>query len=75
MAKQKAIYGDMNGWEGPGGPNIDNYEVQLWALNVATLPANVAAMSPAQMRTSAMGLMQYRIDSVKIMARGKVNGL
>jgi phosphatidylethanolamine-binding protein (PEBP) family uncharacterized protein len=77
MAKQKAIYGmNRDGYEGPGGNSVNNYEFELWPLNVATLPANVAAMTPPQMRSNANGLRMYVAGpTVKIMARGTRGGL
>jgi phosphatidylethanolamine-binding protein (PEBP) family uncharacterized protein len=76
-AKQKAIYGDTRGYEGPGAPPpAHSYEFELWALNVATLPANVASMTPAQMR--ATGLPPLKVSptsSVKILAKGNLGGI
>ncbi|MEA2700420.1 MAG: hypothetical protein QOI66_4691 [Myxococcales bacterium] len=70
-ATQKSAFGGTPGYEGPGaGPG--NYEIELWALNVAKLPANIASQSLNTMHTT--GLASVKIASVKIMARGQRNG-
>jgi phosphatidylethanolamine-binding protein (PEBP) family uncharacterized protein len=70
-ATQKSAFGGMPGYEGPGaGPG--NYELELWALNVAKLPAAVAGQSLNNMH--ATGLATVKIASVKILARGQRNG-
>ena len=76
-AKQKAIYGDGRGYEGPGAPPpAHTYEFQLWALNAATLPANVASMTPAQMRSTGLPPLKVNATStVIITAKGTLGGL
>jgi phosphatidylethanolamine-binding protein (PEBP) family uncharacterized protein len=76
-AKQKAIYGNKLGYEGPGaGGAPHDYEFQIWALNVATLPANVASQLPAQMRATGLpGLRVNAMASVIIKAKGTLGGL
>jgi len=70
-ATQKSAFGGTPGYEGPGA-GAGNYELELWALNVAKLPANVAGQSLNVMHMT--GLASVKIASVKIMARGKRNG-
>jgi Raf kinase inhibitor-like YbhB/YbcL family protein len=76
-AKQKAIYGDMRGYEGPGAPAPPHeYEFQIWALKVATLPANVASQSPAQMRSTGLPAQLVSPTATVIFkARGQRGGL
>jgi len=70
-ATQKSAFGGTPGYEGPGaGPG--NYEIELWALNVAKLPANIASQSLNTMHMT--GLASVKIASVKILARGQRNG-
>jgi Raf kinase inhibitor-like YbhB/YbcL family protein len=70
-ATQKSAFGGTPGYEGPGaGPG--SYEIEIWALNVAKLPANIAGMSLNAMHT--VGLGTVKISSVKLLARGQRNG-
>jgi phosphatidylethanolamine-binding protein (PEBP) family uncharacterized protein len=67
----KSAFGGTPGYEGPGGGGIANYELQLWALKVAKL--NVGNMDLNQIYNTLLPMQ--KLDSAKVLARGKVNGL
>jgi phosphatidylethanolamine-binding protein (PEBP) family uncharacterized protein len=71
---QKGAFGDMVGYEGPGGTGIPHtYVFELWALNVAKLPAATASQSLNMMH--ATGLAMYKIASTTLTAQGTRGGL
>ncbi|HEY2904061.1 MAG TPA: YbhB/YbcL family Raf kinase inhibitor-like protein [Polyangia bacterium] len=72
-ASQKDAFNNTAGWEGPGGGSVDNYELEIWALNVAKLPNSIAGQSLNTMHST--GLATAKIASFTIKAQGKVNGL
>ena len=70
-ATWKSAFGGTPGYEGPGaGPST--YEIELWALNVAKLPANIASQSLNMMHST--GLNTVKIASVKLTVKGQRNG-
>jgi phosphatidylethanolamine-binding protein (PEBP) family uncharacterized protein len=66
-----------NGFQGPGGPNVNTYELRLWALKVATLPNPGANAGAIRMRLiqDMMGPKTLVIDSQIIMAFGTRGGI
>ena len=73
-SSQKAAFaGTNNGYRGPGAAGVNTYEIELWALRVAKLPAATAG----QPLNTIIGtvLPANRIASVKITAKGTMGGL
>jgi Raf kinase inhibitor-like YbhB/YbcL family protein len=72
-ATQKSAFGGMPGYEGPGGGTVNNYEIELWALKVAALPAGTANMTLNAIHSTL--LPAQKIESAQILAKGTRNGL
>jgi Raf kinase inhibitor-like YbhB/YbcL family protein len=68
---QMSAFGGMPGYEGPGGGGINNYEIELWALKVATLPVGNMTLNVIHSTL----LPAQKIESAQILAKGTRNGL
>src|SRR5258708_22650540 len=66
-----------NGFQGPGGPNTNMYEIRLWALKGPTLPnpgTNAGAIR-TRLLQDMLGPKTLVVDSQVIIARGTRGGI
>jgi phosphatidylethanolamine-binding protein (PEBP) family uncharacterized protein len=66
-----------NGFQGPGGPNTNMYELRLWALKVPMLPnpgTNAGAIR-TRLLTDLMGAKTLVLESQVIIAKGTRGGI
>ncbi|HET6284859.1 MAG TPA: hypothetical protein VFH73_28135 [Polyangia bacterium] len=66
-----------NGFQGPGGPNVNMYELRLWALKVPMLPnpgTNAGAIR-TRLLTDLMGAKTLVLESQVIIAKGTRGGI
>jgi phosphatidylethanolamine-binding protein (PEBP) family uncharacterized protein len=66
-----------NGFQGPGGPNTNMYEIRLWALKVAQLPnpGTNAGTIRTRLLADLNGAKTLVLESQVIIAKGTRGGI